>query len=173
VSSALVSVLGPTGLGRLDAGDTTFTFLADIGFALVMFVAGSRVPVRDRNLRAGLRTGALRAVAVGVPATALGVVIAYAFGTGHAAMYAVLTASSSAALVLPIVDSLHLGGPHVLRMLSQVAIADTASTNLTILFALAALAVRTVCRSCWPASRSGSPSRPSASRAGWPGNCSR
>jgi Kef-type K+ transport system membrane component KefB len=127
VSSALVSVLGPTGLGRLDAGDTTFTFLADIGFALVMFVAGSRVPVRDRNLRAGLRTGALRAVAVGVPATALGVVIAYAFGTGHAAMYAVLTASSSAALVLPTVDSLHLGGPHVLRMLSQVAIADTAS----------------------------------------------
>jgi Kef-type K+ transport system membrane component KefB len=120
-------VLGPTGLGRLDAGDSTFTFLADIGFALVMFVAGSRVPIRDRDLRAGLGAGALRAVGVGVAAAALGVVIANGFGTGHAAMYTVLMASSSAALVLPIVDSLHLGGTHVLRMLSQVAIADTAT----------------------------------------------
>jgi Kef-type K+ transport system membrane component KefB len=120
-------VLGQTGLRVLHADDRTFTFLADIGFALVMFVAGSRVPIRDRNLRAGLATGALRAAAVGVVATALGVLIAKAFGTGHAAMYAVLMASSSAALVLPIVDSLHLGGTHVLHMLPQVAIADTAS----------------------------------------------
>jgi Kef-type K+ transport system membrane component KefB len=35
-------------------------------------------------------------------------------------------ASSSAALILPIVDSLHLGGRPVLQMLPQVAIADTA-----------------------------------------------
>lgn len=120
-------VLGQTGLHVLHADDTTFTFLADIGFALVMFVAGSRVPIRDPNLRAGFATGALRAAGVGVVATALGVVIADAFGTGHAAMYAVLMASSSAALVLPIVDSLHLGGTHVLHMLPQVAIADTVS----------------------------------------------
>jgi len=47
---------------------------------------------------------------------------AAAFDTGHAALYAVLMASSSAALILPIVDSLHLGGPQVLRLLPQVAI---------------------------------------------------
>jgi Kef-type K+ transport system membrane component KefB len=62
-----------------------------------------------------------------VVATGLAVVISHAFGTGHTALYAVLMASSSAALILPIIDSLHLGGPHVLRMLPQVAIADTAS----------------------------------------------
>lgn len=120
-------VLGQTGLGVLHASDTTFTFLADIGFALVMFVAGSHVPIRDQSLRAGLATGALRAVGVGVVATVLAVLIAKSFGTGHAAMYAVLMASSSAALILPIVDSLHLGGTHVLHMLPQIAIADTAS----------------------------------------------
>jgi Kef-type K+ transport system membrane component KefB len=38
----------------------------------------------------------------------------------------VLLASSSAALVLPIIDSLHLGGPAVLQLLPQVAIADAA-----------------------------------------------
>ncbi len=119
-------LLGPTGLARLDAGNPTFTFLADIGFALVMFVAGSHVPVGDRTLRRGVRVGAARAVAVGAVSAVLGTVVAAAFHTGHAGLYAVLMASSSAALVLPIVDSLRLAGPEVLRMLPQVAIADTA-----------------------------------------------
>lgn len=118
--------LGSTGLRVLHAGDGTFTLLAEIGFALVMFVAGSHVPVRDPNLRAGLLPGVLRAVAVGVIATGLGVAVATVFGTSHPALYAVLMASSSAALVLPVVDSLHLGGRPVLQLLSQVAIADTA-----------------------------------------------
>jgi Kef-type K+ transport system membrane component KefB len=119
-------VLGPTVLGIVVARNSTFTFLADIGFALVMFVAGSHVPVRDQALRSALGIGALRSLGVGVMAAVLGVALAAAFGTGHAALYAVLLASSSAALILPIVDSLHLGGPAVLQLLPQVAIADAA-----------------------------------------------
>jgi Kef-type K+ transport system membrane component KefB len=46
------------------------------------------------------------------------------FGTGHAALYAVLMASSSAALILPIVQSLRLEGPAVVQLLPQIAIAD-------------------------------------------------
>ena len=110
----------------MHASDPTFTFLADIGFALVMFVAGSHVPVRDPQLRKGIRLGAIRAVSVGVVAAALGVGVAALFHTGHAGLYGVLMASSSAALVLPIVDSLGLSGPAVLQMLPQVAIADAA-----------------------------------------------
>jgi len=118
--------LGSSGLHALDAQDPTFTVLAQVGFALVMFTAGSRVPIRDPQLRVAARVAALRAVAVGVVAAVLGVVVAQAFGTGHAALYAVLMASSSAALVLPIVESLRLGGPSLLPMLPQVALADTA-----------------------------------------------
>ena len=118
--------LGPTGIGFLHPGDPTFTFLADIGFALVMFVAGSHVPVRDARLRAGLRTGAVRAVCVGALAVVPAVIASRLFGTDHAPMYTVLIASSSAALVLPIVDSLKLSGGPVLTMLPQVAIADAA-----------------------------------------------
>jgi Kef-type K+ transport system membrane component KefB len=110
----------------LHSSDSTFTFLADVGFALVMFVAGSKVPVRDSALRGALGVGIARAIGVGVLATAGGFAIAATFHTGHAALYAVLLASSSAALVLPIVDSLGLGGPHVLHLLAQVAVADTA-----------------------------------------------
>jgi Kef-type K+ transport system membrane component KefB len=118
--------LGPTGIDWLHAQESTFTFLAQIGFALVMFVAGSHVPVRDPHLRVALRIGTIRAVAVGVVAALFGVVVAKIFGTGHAALYAILMASSSAALILPIVESLRLGGAQVLQMLPQVAIADTA-----------------------------------------------
>ena len=58
-------VLGATGFGVLDASDPTFTFLGSCGFVLVMFVAGTHVPVRDPRLRTALRTGAVRAAVVG------------------------------------------------------------------------------------------------------------
>jgi len=119
-------VLGSTWFGWLDPTEPTFVFLARIGFALVMFVAGSHVPIRNPALRHGIWRGLGRAAAVGLIAAALGVGIAELFGTGNAMLYAVLMASSSAALILPIVDSLHLAGPGVLELLPQVAIADTA-----------------------------------------------
>ncbi|RNL81324.1 cation:proton antiporter [Nocardioides marmorisolisilvae] len=118
--------LGRTGTGYFDPSDPTFSFLADAGFALVMFVAGSHVPVRNPALRPALRSGALRAVTVGIVATGLGYLLAQAFDVHHAPLYAVLMASSSAALILPIVDSLGLGGEQVLGLLPQIAIADAA-----------------------------------------------
>jgi len=119
-------LLGRTGLGYLRDSDPTFSFLAEVGFGLVMFVAGTHVPVRDPELQRGLGLGAARAVLVGAGSAVLGVLLASAFGTGHAALYAVLMASSSAALILPTIDSLGLHGDQVLQLLPQVAIADIA-----------------------------------------------
>jgi Kef-type K+ transport system membrane component KefB len=123
-------VVGRTGFGIVDHSDPIFTLLADIGFALVMFVVGTHVPVRDTSLRSAIPQALLRAVAVGAAAAAVGVALAAAFSTGHAAVYAVLMASSSAALALPIVDSLGLGGPPVLSVTAQIAIADATSIVL-------------------------------------------
>ena len=123
-------VVGRSGFGIVDDTDTTFKLLANIGFALVMFVVGTHVPVRDTALRGALGRAALRAVAVGAVAAGLGVLIASAFGTGHALLYAVLMASSSAALALPVIDSLGLTGPPVLSVTAQIAIADAASIVL-------------------------------------------
>ena len=119
-------LLGATGVGYLDASDPTFTFLAEVGFGLVMFLAGAHVPVLDVNLRRSLGRGVARAALVGAGSAVLGVVLAAVFGTGNAALYAVLMASSSALLILPIISSLDLGGPQVLALLPQVAIADAA-----------------------------------------------
>jgi Kef-type K+ transport system membrane component KefB len=118
-------VLGRTGLGVLGAADPTFTFLGGCGFVLVMFVAGTHVPVRDPRLPAALRTGSLRAALVGLVAVALGYAVAHLVDTPHALLYAVLMASSSAAIVLPTVDSLGLDGPDLVDLLPQVAIADS------------------------------------------------
>src|SRR5690349_9509548 len=68
--------LGPTGIGFLHAGNATFAFLASIGFALVMFVVGAHVPVRDPRLRAAFAVGAARAAAVGVLSVLAAVLIA-------------------------------------------------------------------------------------------------
>lgn len=118
--------LGPTMLSVVRPADPTFTLLADVGFALIMFVAGSHVPVGDRRLRAAARDGLLRALAVAVLAVPAGLAVAALFATGHGVLYAVLFASSSAALVLPIVDSLGLSGGQVLGLVPQVAVADAA-----------------------------------------------
>jgi Kef-type K+ transport system membrane component KefB len=119
-------VVGRTGLGVVDATNPTFQLFANIGFALVMFVVGTHVPVRSGELRSALPTASARAAVAAVVAVALGVGLAAAFGTGHAALYAVLMASSSAALALPVIDSLQLRGPQVLSVTAQIAIADTA-----------------------------------------------
>jgi Kef-type K+ transport system membrane component KefB len=123
-------IVGRTGFGIVDDTDPTFRLLANIGFALVMFIVGTHVPVRDTALRGALAAATLRAVAVGAVAAVLGVGIAGFFGTGHAPLYAVLMASSSAALALPVIDSLGLTGAPVLSVTAQIAIADAASIVL-------------------------------------------
>jgi Kef-type K+ transport system membrane component KefB len=123
-------VVGRTGFGIVDHTDPTFTLLANIGFALVMFVVGTHVPVRDKTLQSSIPKALLRAIAVGAVAAVLGAVLAEVFGTGHAAVYAVLMASSSAALALPVIDALRLDGPPVLSVTTQIAIADAASIVL-------------------------------------------
>jgi Kef-type K+ transport system membrane component KefB len=81
-------------------------------------------------LRSEIPKAFLRAVAVGAVAAVLGVMLAHVFGTGHAPLYAVLMASSSAALALPVIDSLKLNGPQVLSVTTQIAIADATSIVL-------------------------------------------
>jgi Kef-type K+ transport system membrane component KefB len=118
--------LGKTGFGVIDSTDSTLQLFANIGFALVMFVAGTHVPVRSQQVRSAIPGALARVLWCGVIAVGLGAMLAWQFGTGHAALYAVLMTSSSAALALPVIGSLNLQGPPVLSLTAQIAIADTA-----------------------------------------------
>ncbi len=123
-------VIGRAGFNLIDPSGPTFELLANIGFALVMFVVGTHVLVGDTTLRTEIPKALLRAVAVGAVAAVVGVLLARAFGTGHQLLYAVLMASSSAALALPVIDSLGLSSPPVQSTVVQIAIADAASIIL-------------------------------------------
>lgn len=119
-------VVGASGTGWLDPGDETFRFLADLGFALTMFVVGTRVPIPDRGLRSALVRGVGRAALVGVGAAALGGALAWAFDSPHPGLFAVLMASSSAALVMPVLEEEDVDDAHRVPLLAQIAVADVA-----------------------------------------------
>lgn len=119
-------VVGASGAGWLDPGDETFTFLAELGFAMTMFVVGTRVPIPERGLRSALAVGAGRAALVGVAAAVAGATLAWAFDSPHPAVFAVLMASSSAALAMPVLEDEEFDGPHLVPTLTQIAVADVA-----------------------------------------------
>jgi Kef-type K+ transport system membrane component KefB len=123
-------VAGRTGLHWIDPGEPVLSFLAQAGFALVMLVAGSHIPVRDTALRSASGRGAVLAACVGALSVPAGLGVAALAGTGHGWLYAVLFASSSAALVMPVVQDAGLSSPAVLAMIAHVAIADIAAIVL-------------------------------------------
>lgn len=119
-------LLGRSGTGVIDSDDPTLSFLAQVGFALVMFVAGTHVPLRQPAMVSGLRNGVLRALGVAVIAAPLGLLIASVWGTGHGPLYAVLIASSSASVVMPALGGVAVTARPGLEMLVQLAVADAA-----------------------------------------------
>ncbi len=129
-------VIGTSGFRWVHPGDRVLTFLAQAGFALVMLIAGSHVPVAHSAMRVALGRGLALAVGVGVLAIPVAAALSDFAHTHHTALYAVLIASSSAAVVMPMLggesagsDSANgasAGGDKVLTLIAQVAIADTA-----------------------------------------------
>ncbi|HEY5051446.1 MAG TPA: cation:proton antiporter, partial [Acidothermaceae bacterium] len=119
-------VLGTTGLRVVHPNDPILSFLAQAGFGLVMLVAGSHVPIGDRALRKALRRGLILAVGTGIVAVPVAAALSSMAHTHHTALYAVLLASSSAAVIMPIVQAEGLAGNRVLTLMAHAAIADTA-----------------------------------------------
>lgn len=117
-------VIGQTGFGWLDYRDPTFSFVASVGFLLVMLLAGSHVPVREPAMRAGLITGLVRAALIGAAAFPTGWLLATLFDTGHGLLYAVVLASSAASITMPLVDGTPRSNQHLVALLPQVAIAN-------------------------------------------------
>ena len=122
------AVVGRTGFHILHPGQPTLVFLSQVGFAMLMFNAGMNVPLRDGNLRGSLGTGLTAAVVAGALAIVAGVGVSLLPGIGHPAVYAVLMASSSAAIVVPIIQERGLRGRDTLVLIAQVTVADIAAT---------------------------------------------
>ena len=121
-------VIGISGFRWLDPTEPTTAFLAEIGFAMLMFAAGMNVPLRQPGLLSGLRRGGLAALIAALLAVPLGIAAARTTGTHHAAIYALLLASGSAAILLPALEEQRLlDDPRALTVMAQVALADVAA----------------------------------------------
>jgi Kef-type K+ transport system membrane component KefB len=121
-------VIGATGLRAIDPTDPTLAFLGDIGFAMLMFNAGLQVPLRDQAMLSSLGRGARAAGLVAILAVGAGFLVSTIGGAGHPFVYAVLIASGSAAIVLPVIQERRLRGERVLTVIAQVTVADVAAT---------------------------------------------
>jgi Kef-type K+ transport system membrane component KefB len=121
-------VIGRSWLHAVDPADPTLTFLSYIGFAMLMLSAGMNVPLRDSALLTSLGRGARAAVVVAILAVGAGLLVSLIGSVGHPAIYAVLIASGSAAVVLPVVQEVRLRGEATLTVIAQVTVADIAAT---------------------------------------------
>ena len=117
-------IVGNTGLGIVHPEDPTVAFLGEVGFAMLMLTVGMHLPLRDERLAASLRGGAVLAVIVGLLAVPAGFAAAAIAGTAHVAIYAVLLASGSAAVLLPALEETGASGSDAMAVMAQVTIAD-------------------------------------------------
>jgi Kef-type K+ transport system membrane component KefB len=120
-------IVGDTCLRVVDPAKDAIPFLGQIGFAMLMLTVGMHLPLRDRRLAASLRSGAALAAGVALLAVPAGLLAAAVAGTSHAAIYAVLLASGSAAVLLPALEEAQTALPEALTVMAQVTIADVAT----------------------------------------------
>lgn len=127
VGEILIGVIfGDSGLRKVPLQNSALSLFADIGFALVMMIAGSHINitgvVKHRVLRLAVKRQAI-VFAIGVP---LAFLTAQVTHVHQAPIFFVLITSSSAALVMPIFAGHKTAsdGEQVAAMLTQVAIAD-------------------------------------------------
>ena len=116
--------LGRTGAGLVRADNTTIAFLGNIGFAVLMMMAGMHVPLRNRALLSDLRRGAialLAAVALGLGG---GLLIARGLGFGHPTIWAVLLSTGSAAIVLPAIEDAGIDADRAVLAMAWATVAD-------------------------------------------------
>jgi len=117
-------LFGPEAIGAIHPADPTISFLGEVGFAMLMLTVGMHLPLRDQRLARSLRGGGLLAGIVCVLAIPGGLLAATLAGSGHAAVYAVVLASGSAAVLLPAFEELSIEGPLAMTVMAQVTIAD-------------------------------------------------
>lgn len=96
-------IVGPQLLGWLSVTDPISVVLHDAGFALLMFGIGIRLPLRDSTLRRRFPVAAAAVVLAAVLAAAVAIGISKLTGINQPWVIAVLLATSSASIAMPII----------------------------------------------------------------------
>jgi Kef-type K+ transport system membrane component KefB len=120
-------LLGPSVLDAIHPDTPTATLLSDIGFALLMLILGTHVPVTDRRLRREIPRATIAVAAT----FGIAVPIAYAISrVVHMHRFlplSLLLVTSSAAVALPILRDVPIRGETLLRTIAWISVADVFS----------------------------------------------
>ncbi|MCW3013976.1 MAG: cation:proton antiporter [Solirubrobacterales bacterium] len=121
-------VIGHTGLRWVHADEPELKFLGEIGFAVLMLIAGTHLPLRTPGLRAALRSGAAGAVLALALAVPLALLLHRVTSLHATGILLLLLATSSAAIVMPVLaDSGVPEAGATLVAMAWVAVADVAT----------------------------------------------
>ncbi len=118
-------VLGHTGFGVIDSTTQPLPVLSGIGFAMLMFSAGTHVDIGSPVIRRGFARGVLAVAVVGVTTLPLALLLDHVLDIGHFALIAVIITGSSAAIAFPIIEERNLAGPNIAFLIAWVAIANS------------------------------------------------
>jgi Kef-type K+ transport system membrane component KefB len=118
-------VLGRTGFGVINSTTAPLPVLSAIGFAMLMFTAGTHVDIGSPAIRQGFARGVLALAVVAVTAIPIALLLDHSLAVGHPALIAVIVTGSSAAIAFPIIEERKLTGPNVAFLIAWVAIADS------------------------------------------------
>jgi Kef-type K+ transport system membrane component KefB len=118
------AVLGRTGLHVIEPGAQPFPIFSSLGFAMLMLGAGVEVDIRSPDLHRGILRGGLALVVALVASIPVGLAIAALLGLGHAQLFVVLLAGSSAAVAFPTIQERGLTGPAVALLIAWITLAD-------------------------------------------------
>ena len=119
--------LGHSGAGLIKSEDPTIAFLGSIGFAMLMLGAGMHVPLRAKGLLGAVRQASVAVLASAVLAAAGGIAIARMLDLGHPAVWAILLATGSVAIVLPALQEAGVSADEALLAMAWATVADIAT----------------------------------------------
>lgn len=120
-------IIGHTGFRWIDPAQPTLAFLSQVGFAMLMFVVGTHLPLRDPRLRPAAKKAVVAAALSFGLATAGAYVLSDITSVHRTGMLLVLLGTSSAAVALPIIGAQRLEGDEVLTAMAWIAVADVTS----------------------------------------------
>lgn len=119
--------IGTSGLGWVDPADPALAFLAQVGFAVLMLIAGTHLPLRTPALGGALWGGVRATVLVAVLAIPVALLLAEISPLHRPGLLMLLLVTSSAAVVMPVLAA--SGPPEglALQALAWVVVADVAT----------------------------------------------
>lgn len=124
------AVLGRTGFGVIDPTVQPLPAFSAIGFAMLMFSAGTHVDIGSPQIREGFLRGLSALAVVAVVALPLGLLLDHATGVGHPLLLGVLITGSSAAIAFPMIDERKLAGADVSFLIAWIAVTDAVTVVL-------------------------------------------